>query len=176
MSGIHLYGDPVLRKKAKPITRITDEECQILSEMAKIMYAAGGIGLAAVQIGIDKQLIVIDVGEGLWKLANPRIIKRQGSSLLEEGCLSFPGVFFPIRRAKKITVSSLNEKGEQLKFEADGLLARTLQHEIEHLKGILIIDHASLKNRWVCRKKIKDLKERSKHAKVSEPERKSRTL
>ena len=121
-------------------------------------------------------MIVVDVGTGLWKLANPRIIKRQGSCVLEEGCLSFPEVFITIRRSKKVTVTSLNEKGERLKFEAEGLLARAIQHEIEHLQGKLIIDYASLKNRWIYRKKLKELKQGSKYAKMPKSERKSYTV
>ena len=122
---------------------MSDEERGILDEMAKTMYLEGGVGLAACQVGINKQLAVVDIGDGLMKLINPAIVKKEGCAIQEEGCLSVPEASIKIKRAKKVTVECLNEKGEALKIVAQGLLARVLQHEIDHLLGKLIVDYLS---------------------------------
>ena len=135
--------DPILRKKAQDVKKIGDDERKILADMAETMYLKGGVGLAAVQVGIGKNMVVIDIGEGLIKFINPVIIKKEGSESQEEGCLSVPETCVNIKRAKKILVNYLNEKGEPLSIAAEGLLARVLQHEIDHLMGKLIIDYMS---------------------------------
>jgi peptide deformylase len=133
--------NPCLRKKACKVQKITDQEKKILEEMSKTMYLEGGVGLAACQVGIDKQLVVIDVGDGLIKLINPVIVKKEGCETLEEGCLSVPEASIKVKRAKKVTVEYLNENGEAIKVSAEGLLARVMQHEIDHLLGKLIVDY-----------------------------------
>jgi peptide deformylase len=151
-------GDKRLRKKACKVLKVTAEECRLLDEMANTMYLEGGVGLAACQVGIDKQLVVIDIGEGLIKLVNPAIVKKEGAEVQEEGCLSVPDTAIKVKRAKKVTVEYLNDKGEALKISAEGLLARVLQHEIDHLLGKLIIDYLGpikkliLRNRLTIRK------------------------
>lgn len=137
---IRKYPDPVLRRESAKVEGVGPAERKILAQMAETMYSLDGIGLAAPQVGIAKQFIVADVGEGIIKLANPRIVFQEGESKMEEGCLSIPGVNLEIKRAKKVIVEGLNEKGKQVKISADGLLAHVLQHEIDHLRGILIID------------------------------------
>lgn len=132
-----------LRKKAVKVLKISDEEKRVLDEMAETMYIKGGVGLAACQVGIDKQLVVIDIGDGLIKLVNPVIIKKEGYEALEEGCLSVPEAVIKVKRAKKITVEYLNEKGEAMTITAEGLLARVIQHEVDHLLGKLIVDYLS---------------------------------
>jgi peptide deformylase len=134
---------PILRKKTAKILNISDEDRSILDEMAKTMYLKGGVGLAACQVGIDKQLAVVDIGDGLIKLINPVIVKKEGCETMEEGCLSVPEATVKVKRAKKITVDYLNEKGEALSMTADGLLARVIQHELDHLSGKLIVDYLS---------------------------------
>lgn len=141
---IRVFGDPVLKKKAQAVKSITASHKQILSQMAQLMYDSSGVGLAAPQVGINEAMIVVDVGTGLYKLINPLILKRQGSQVLEEGCLSVPGVCLKIKRAKHIIVRALDEDGKILKIEAQDLLACVFQHEIDHLKGRLIVDHASI--------------------------------
>ncbi len=131
-----------------------------MGEMAELMRVSGGIGLAAPQVGINKQLLLVDVGSGPVILINPRIIKRRGSCVMEEGCLSLPGVYVRIKRAKQIIVSGTNELNEKVSLSARDLLARALQHEIDHLRGRLIIDYASLVKRIVLRKRLKELKRR----------------
>lgn len=132
-----------LRKKCAKVLKVSDEEKNILDEMAKTMYLKGGVGLAACQVGMDKQLAVVDIGDGLIKLINPVIVKKEGCETQEEGCLSIPEAAVKIKRAKKISVEYINEKGEALKITATGLLARVMQHEIDHLYGRLIIDYLS---------------------------------
>ncbi len=126
--------------------------------MAQMMYDSSGIGLAAPQIGVSKALVVIDDGNGLYKLANPRIVKGSGWYTQEEGCLSVPGVGIKVRRLKSIVVEALDEEGKKVTIKADGLLARVFQHEIDHLNGKLIIDHASFLEKMKYRKAIEGLK------------------
>ena len=135
--------DTCLRKKTAKVLKISDKEKNILDEMAKTMYLKGGVGLAACQVGIDKQLAVIDIGDGLIKLINPVIVKKDGSETQEEGCLSIPEAVVKVKRAKKVVVEYMNERGEALKINAEGLLARVLQHELDHLSGKVIIDYLS---------------------------------
>ncbi|MCD6472886.1 peptide deformylase [Candidatus Aerophobetes bacterium] len=140
---IRKYGDPILRKKCNIVKNIGIEEEKILKRMSETMYASQAIGLAAPQVGIDKQLIVVDVDEGLLKLINPLILLKEGEGVLEEGCLSVPGITVKVKRAKNIVVEGWNEEGKRVKVEAKGLFARAIQHEIDHLQGILIIDYAN---------------------------------
>jgi len=157
---IRLFGDPTLRKKANFVKQITPLHRDILSKMARTMYAQSGIGLAAPQVGINEAMIVVDIGSGLYKLINPKIVKREGIQIMEEGCLSVPGVCIKIKRAKKVMVEAQDEDAKPLTLEAQDLLACCLQHEIDHLKGRLIIDYASLFERLKIRKKIEILKDK----------------
>ncbi|MDD5618474.1 MAG: peptide deformylase [Candidatus Omnitrophica bacterium] len=141
---IKKYPDSVLRKKAIEIKEITYKEVNLFEEMLFTMRHFAGVGLAAPQIGITRNLIVADIGEGAIKLANPVILKTKGLDKMEEGCLSIPGVGVIIDRPDEILVSGLNEKGKIIELEARGLLARVLQHEIDHLQGKLIIDYVDL--------------------------------
>jgi len=163
---IKVYGDPVLRKKAKPVNRITNDHRQILSQMSSVMYEGAGIGLAAPQVGISEQLIVIDIGEGLYKLINPKIIKKQGTQAISEGCLSVPGVCIKVKRAKYVWVEARDENNQPLKIEAKDLFACVLQHEIDHLKGKLIIDYASLLEKIRIKRKLTALRSASKVCKL----------
>lgn len=143
LSEIKIIGCPVLQKKTALVLRVTQAERELLSKMAQVMYEERGIGLAANQIGVDKCMAVIDVGDGLYKLVNPRIIKKEGKQSSEEGCLSIPGASVNINRAKKVEVNALNEMGEPVTLRAEGLMACCLQHEIDHLNGKTIFDYAS---------------------------------
>ena len=137
--------DPVLREKASKLKNITSPILTLLDDMAETMYDADGIGLAAPQIGISKRLVVIDVQDenGLLKLINPEIIKHSGSEAAVEGCLSFPGVAGEVERATDVTVKALNPEGKPVEISATGLLARALQHEIDHLDGTLFVDRVT---------------------------------
>jgi peptide deformylase len=151
---IRVVGDPVLRRKAKKVTRVTAHHRELLSKMSRLMYEASGVGLAAPQVGIDEQMIVVDIGKGLYKLINPRILKREGHQAIEEGCLSVPGVSVKVKRAKKILLRALDEDGKTVVFDAQDLLACVCQHEIDHLLGKLIIDYAPLWKRLAFKKKL----------------------
>jgi len=156
------YPHPLLRKKSQPVEAVTDDVLRLIDDMAEIMYAQRGIGLAAVQIGIHQRVITVDVGQGLLVLINPEVLERSGEAQMEEGCLCLPGVTVEVERSEKITVRGLNEKGEVVTLPAEGLLARALQHEIEHLDGILIVDKVSrLKRELLTSKLRKEAKERA---------------
>ena len=139
---INIFGDSVLRKKAKPVKEVTAEYRKVLSLMSQSMYEHSGIGLAAPQIGMSVRLIVVDIGEGLYKLVNPKIVKRQGSQAIQEGCLSVPGASVKVKRSRQVWVEALDENNRPLRLEARDLFACVLQHEIDHLDGILFIDKA----------------------------------
>ena len=160
---IRLYGDEILRKKAFPIQEITEVERKLAEDMLVAMYAApNGIGLAAPQVGVLKRLIVIDVNRNdpasrPLMLINPEIESLEGESIAEEGCLSIPDVTADIKRAEKAVVTALNMDGEEIRVEGEGFLARALQHEIDHLNGVLFIDHVSGLKRQLLRGKLRKL-------------------
>jgi peptide deformylase len=163
---IKVFGNSVLRKKTKPVGKITDGHRQILSQMAKAMYDDSGIGLAAPQVGISEQLIVVDIGEGLYKLINPKIVKKQGKQSIREGCLSLPGVCIKVKRAKQVWVQAQDENNRFIEIEAKDLFACVLQHEIDHLKGKLIVDYASLLEKLRIKRKLAALKTKVKACKL----------
>ncbi|MFD0867600.1 peptide deformylase [Chlamydia abortus] len=136
--------DPVLREKAKPVPKITPNIHKLLDDMAETMYDAQGVGLAAPQVGILKRVIVMDVGDenGLIELINPEIIEREGEQFGPEGCLSIPGLTGDVRRAQRVKVKGLNRNGEEFELEGTDLLARCIQHEVDHLNGVLFTDLA----------------------------------
>lgn len=136
------YPDPVLRQKSKKIKNPLDPEIQkLITEMIKSMEAHNGMGLAAPQVGKSIRLCIIKESEQLYVLINPKIKSQSREKVLgEEGCLSFPGKFLNIKRSEKVKVRCLNKKGKPVKIKATGLLARALQHEIDHLDGVLFID------------------------------------
>lgn len=157
---IELLGSEVLRRKADDVDGPGEELDALIADMLETMYAEKGIGLAAPQIGLSKRLIVVDVNDetgealGAFALLNPRIVES-GTALdkHEEGCLSIPGVTGVVERPWTVTVEGLSQKGEPLRIEAEGMLARCLQHEIDHLDGVLFIDRLSpLKRNMVLRK------------------------
>ncbi len=157
------YGEPVLERAAEPVTDFdTPELQQLITDMWETMYAAKGVGLAAPQIGFGKRVSVIDisVGEDESKkivIINPEIVSRDGKQTGEEGCLSIPGFREPVTRANDVTVRAQNEKGETVELSGQELLARAFEHEIDHLNGILFINHLSTLKRDIIRRKIKKL-------------------
>lgn len=133
-------GDEVLREKAKPVTKLGRNIEKLLDNMKDTMYANKGVGLAAPQIGVSKRVITVDVGEGLVELINPCIIKFDGTQTDTEGCLSIPNMVGEVTRAQWVRVQGLDRQGRECEIEAEGYFARALQHEIDHLDGILFID------------------------------------
>lgn len=134
--------DPLLRKTSKPVEEIKPRIHKLLDDMADTMYDAEGVGLAAPQISILKRIVVIDIGEGLIELINPEIITKDGEQFGPEGCLSIPGIIGNVKRAESVKVKAIDRNGEEFIIEGTGLLARALQHEIDHLNGILFTDIA----------------------------------
>ncbi|KFD42066.1 peptide deformylase [Peptococcaceae bacterium SCADC1_2_3] len=132
----------ILRTKAIKVTKITTNIHKLLNNLQDTMYFYKGVGLAAPQIGISKRVIVIDAGEGLIEIINPSIVNSEGQELGTEGCLSIPGILGEVPRATQVLVTGLNRHGKEIKIKANSLLARALQHEIDHLDGILFIDRA----------------------------------
>lgn len=139
---IRISTDEVLRKKCKPIREITPSLLVLLDDMADTMYEANGVGLAAPQVGILKRAVVIDVGEGLVELLNPVILETRGSQIDEEGCLSFPGQSAAVERPHYVKAKAMDREGNEFIIEGEGLMARALCHEIDHLEGVLYIDKA----------------------------------
>jgi len=170
---IRIYGDPALRRKSAPVKQIKTSHREILGKMARLMYEFEGIGLAAPQVGINERMIIADIGDGLYKLINPRILKREGKQAIEEGCLSVPEICIKVKRAKKVLVEARDEYGKRIKIEAQDLLACVLQHEIDHLKGKLIVDYASFLDKIKIKKKLRELKKRFQDEKLPESEAKS---
>ncbi|MCS6105378.1 peptide deformylase [Clostridium botulinum] len=138
---IRLCDNPILRKKSKEVEVVDDKIRDILNDMAETMYnTENGAGLAAPQVGILKRLVVIDMWQGLIKLINPKIIKKEGIQEVIEGCLSSPNVFGKLKRPYKVIVQALNENGEEIELIGTGDLAKCFCHEIDHLDGILFTD------------------------------------
>ena len=140
------YPDPRLHTVAAPVTEVDDKIRKLVADMAETMYEAPGIGLAATQVDVHRRIVVIDVSEdksGLMALINPEILERSGEQVCEEGCLSVPGIYEKVSRAERVKVRALNEKGEPFEFEADGLLAVCVQHEIDHLDGKVFVEYLS---------------------------------
>lgn len=135
-------GDEILRKRSREVEIVDDKIRQILEDMVDTMHQSNGVGLAGPQIGLLKRLVVIDLYDdnGPIKLINPKIIKQEGEQEVEEGCLSFPNQFAKIIRPAKVTIEALNENGEKIKIEGEGLLAQAISHELDHLDGILFVD------------------------------------
>jgi len=158
------YPDPELKKKSLPVTIINDKTAELVRDMAETMYAAPGVGLAAPQIGVHQRIAVIDVSAKddmpeLIVAINPVIIHADGESYEEEGCLSVPKYAANVRRHARVVVKALNLEGEEVTYKADDLLAIAFQHEIDHLDGILFIDHLSPLKRDMFRKKYRRMVE-----------------
>ena len=152
------YPDERLHTVAKPVAVVTADTRKLIRDLAETMYAAPGIGLAATQVDVHEQVLVMDISEThdqLLTFINPKILDSSGESLCEEGCLSVPGVYEKVRRAEHITVRALNAKGEPFTLEASGLLAVCVQHEMDHLKGKVFVEYLSQLKQSRLRAKIK---------------------
>ena len=151
------FPDPRLRIKAKPVEQVDDAVRRLIDDMLETMYEAPGIGLAATQVNVHQQIIVVDVSEGRDQphaFINPRIELLGGTMESDEGCLSVPGFYEPVMRADRIRVKALDRNGEATELEADDLLAVCIQHECDHLKGKLFVDYLSNLKRTRIRKKL----------------------
>jgi peptide deformylase len=151
------YPDPRLHKVAQPVTEFDQALKELVRDMAETMYAAPGVGLAATQVDVHRQVIVIDTSEAhddLQVLINPRILSEAGSQVCEEGCLSVPGVYEDVRRAERVLVEARDAQGVVRTIDADGLLAVCIQHEMDHLKGRVFVEHLSRLKQSRIRSKI----------------------
>lgn len=135
-------GDLVLKEICKPVEKIDKQLKRTLDDMADTMYEANGVGLAAPQVGLALRMVVIDTGDGLLEMINPVITEREGSEKDTEGCLSVPDIYGEVERAAKVTVEFVNRRNKKQCIKADQLLARAIQHELDHLDGVLFIDKA----------------------------------
>jgi len=151
------YGDPFLRRKCEPVKKVGPKEKEILDSMSETMQAEKGIGLAATQVGIDKQFIVVNAGDKILKLVNPKIIKKKGTTFLEERCLSVPGIEVNVKRSKEIELECIDEENRKLTIKVSGLLSHVFQHEIDHLYGKMIIDKLGLLGKLRAEKKLKKI-------------------
>jgi len=158
------YPDPRLKQAAKPVAAVNDEIRQLVDDMAETMYAAPGVGLAANQIGVLLRVFVIDIaGEDepsdLRVFINPEILETTGTQTWEEGCLSFPGITEEIRRAERVRVKALDREGKPFELEAEGLLAVAVQHENDHLNGVVMLDKLGAVKRRLLGRKLARAKE-----------------
>ena len=151
------WPNPILDAPADPVTKFDDDLKKLVNNMFATMYAAPGIGLAATQVNVHKQLLVLDVSEEKNQplvLINPKIVERDGEQVYQEGCLSVPGIFADVERAEHIVVEALDRHGQPLRIDAHGLLAVCIQHEMDHLIGKLFVDYLSPLKRELVRKKL----------------------
>lgn len=160
------YPDPELKKKSAPVTIINEKIIELVKDMAETMYAAPGIGLAAPQIGVHQRVVIIDISpkdeeSNLIVAINPEIVHAEGSSFEEEGCLSVPQYGASVKRHASVVVKALNLEGEEVTYQAEGLLAVAFQHEIDHLDGILFVDHLSPLKKDIFKKKYRRIAEQS---------------
>jgi peptide deformylase len=151
------FPDPRLRTRAAPVKTVDDRIRTLIDDMFETMYAAPGVGLAATQVDVHERVITIDISEDRSQpitLINPEIVSRDGIEEMEEGCLSVPGIFDKVRRAQRIRVRTLDREGQVQEFDAEGLLAVCIQHEMDHLEGKLFVDYLSELKRTRIRKKL----------------------
>jgi peptide deformylase len=161
---VRIYGDPVLRENTDIITDFDSNLSDTGNSMIETMYVGNGIGLAAPQVGLSKKIVVIDTSFGedthsAIQLINPEIVKTEGECILEEGCLSIPGIYEEIARPEKIKVHYYDINGNEQSLEADGLLARVIQHELDHLDGVLFVDRLSTIKRSLLAKTLRSMAE-----------------
>lgn len=166
MAILHIlhYPDPRLRIKAEPVEQVDDGVRRLIDDMLETMYDAPGIGLAAPQVNVSKRLIVIDISEARDApvcLVNPVILEREGSEIMEEGCLSVPGIYDTVERAAAIRVQSLGRDGQPYEIQTDGLLAVCIQHEMDHLEGKLFVDYLTEMKRQRIKKKLEKYRRRT---------------
>lgn len=157
---VRIYGDPCLRKKSSPVKEVGPGERLLFAAMIETMRQAKGVGLAAPQVGINQRFFVMDVGDGPVVVINPRITKKAGLCILEEGCLSIPEVTVEIERPQKVTVCFMNEDGKLMEMTCEDLAARVVLHETDHLNGKLIVDYAKHSDKVKFKDQLKALEAR----------------
>ena len=159
---IRLYGDPVLRQKSAEVAEFDDDLRRMVADMRETMRAYNGVGLAANQIGVPRRVLVVEVPIGeeqrvQYTMVNPVILSRSGSETDEEGCLSMPGIYEDVTRAEHVVVEAKDEHGRAYKLQADGYLSRAIQHEVDHLDGVLFTDRLSILKRQFLKRALEAL-------------------
>lgn len=159
---IVIYGDPVLREKAEPVKELDRETKNLVADMIAILQEANGLGLAAPQVGVSKRIFIadlsaLDLAESIRVFINPEILEKSGEVVLEEGCLSFPGIYQKISRPEMVKVRATDQEGNLFEMEASGMMARAILHEYDHLEGKLFIDYLSSVSRALIKGKLKKL-------------------
>jgi peptide deformylase len=155
---IRLIGDPVLRQRAAEVTDVDGKLARLAEDMVETMYAAPGLGLAGPQVGVQKRIFVYDVGEGPQTIINPEIVEARGEWAYEEGCLSIPGLSFELVRPKEVHLKGYDLEGNELSIEADEILARCFQHELDHLDGVLYLERLEADDRKAAMRIIREQK------------------
>ncbi|HVM11772.1 MAG TPA: peptide deformylase [Actinomycetota bacterium] len=153
---IKTFGDPVLRERARPVETFDDSLQRFAEDMIETMHDAPGVGLAAPQVGRSIRMIVFDVGEGSHALVNPVLSGFEGEQVGEEGCLSIPGLYFPVKRARRVVCEARDTAGRPVRIEGEDLLARVLQHEVDHIDGVLFVDRLEGEERKQALAAIRD--------------------
>jgi peptide deformylase len=153
---IRLFGDPVLKQRAAEITDVDGKLAKLVEDMIETMYAAPGAGLAAPQVGVQKRLFVYDAGDGPKCVMNPEIVESSGEWEYDEGCLSVPGLFFPIVRPKQVLLKGYDLDGNEISVEADEFEARVFQHELDHLNGVLLLERLDKDTRKEAMRALRD--------------------
>jgi len=167
---LKIYPEPCLRIKTKPVENFDDDLKETLQEMADIMYISNGIGLAATQVGLGADILIIDIGEGLKTFINPEIVEISGrKTKMEEGCLSLPGVIVEVARPEQVKLRAQDRKGEAFIKVYDGLMAKVVQHEMDHLSGKLIIDYLNPFKYFFTARKL--ARSRHKSGRISQKEK-----
>ncbi len=164
---LRFFGDPVLRKKAAPVSQITPQIRGLAERMFEVMYGARGLGLAAPQVGVSQRVFIVDVEpeEGVRVkrvFVNPVLVAKEGSMIGEEGCLSIPGLYADVKRAARVVLEALDETGTPFRVEAEGMLARVLQHELDHLDGVLFVDRLSIIRRKLLEPKLEKIRQEAR--------------
>ena len=164
---LRFFGDPVLRRKAEPVREVTPAIRALIEGMYAVMYGAKGLGLAAPQVGVSQRVFVLDVedadGQRLKRaFINPVLKEKSGSMVGEEGCLSIPGLYADVKRHARVVLEATDETGQPFRVEGTGLLARALQHELDHLDGVLFVDRLSLIRRKLLDSKLERIREESR--------------
>src|SRR3954467_13912485 len=153
---VRVFGDPVLKQKAKDVTDIDGQLARFVETMVDTMYEASGVGLAAPQVGVQKRMFTFDVGEGPQVLINPEVAEATGEWVYEEGCLSIPGFHFEIGRPKVVTMTGLDLDGNEVVIEGDELLGRVFLHELDHLDGVLMLDRLDRAHRKLAMRELRE--------------------
>ena len=155
---IRMFPDPVLRQRAKEVENIDGALRKLAEDMVETMYEAPGVGLAAPQVGVERRMFVYDIGDGPSTVINPAIVESSGEWSYHEGCLSIPGLYFDLVRPKEVLLRGIDLDGEELEIEADELLARCFQHEMDHLDGILVLERLEPEQR---KEAMRELRQRA---------------